>query len=494
MHSIDITEDLNIVFKSDFEKKVAELGREIDISLRGIHCLKLSNLKQIKAKYQLDDYDLLLVYIFCDLKDAKRIIFSTPLKLNQTFYSIRKYWHNARVFEQRLNAKFNLHFYMDENVVYDFLSINELNKLKRCKKYNLNFRPLFSSPSSLFPDFRISYADNGDEIGDVVLERDYSEKYLKYIESINLSEIHLYLHRFSPRNSCFYETLWCETYEKLFNLKVDFLERARRMLFFELNYSRVSLQYLSDIFFFLREESLANRLSSLVKHINEIDRMYEDLINDHLKVYPMSSLPISGVWKTFCAKKISVVLVEVEDIKAKITTSNNVLSYRFGDDKRSSVSLGLTGYTLRSNGISYDIRANDNFYLYNELENNRPLGLSGSLYDRLLVRLEDTYQSLHDTIRVLESFESRDGIFKTDLMNKKCYDDKVLFSYTETPTGELSYLCTVSENSDKLDTFSVSTPSDINLNYIEGINAFKNIEEIQLQVLSLGVTKTEVMK
>ena len=60
-----------------------------------------------------------------------------------------------------------------------------------------------------------------------------------------------------------------------------------------------------------------------------------------------------------------------------------------------AMQLGFTGAMLRGSGIEWDIRKNEPYSVYNKLDFEIPIGLTGDCYDRYLVRMEEMRQSTH---------------------------------------------------------------------------------------------------
>src|SRR3989475_3099500 len=59
-----------------------------------------------------------------------------------------------------------------------------------------------------------------------------------------------------------------------------------------------------------------------------------------------------------------------------------------------AVALGLSGPPLRGSGVPRDVRKDEPYAAYNEMEFDVPIGTAGDTYDRYLVRLEEFRQSL----------------------------------------------------------------------------------------------------
>ena len=57
--------------------------------------------------------------------------------------------------------------------------------------------------------------------------------------------------------------------------------------------------------------------------------------------------------------------------------------------------LGFTGAMLRGSGVEWDIRKNEPYSVYDKLEFDVPVGITGDCYDRYLVRMEEMRQSTH---------------------------------------------------------------------------------------------------
>ena len=58
-----------------------------------------------------------------------------------------------------------------------------------------------------------------------------------------------------------------------------------------------------------------------------------------------------------------------------------------------ALALGFTGPMLRGSGIPWDLRKKQPYEVYNELEFDIPVGVTGDCYDRYLVRIEEMRQS-----------------------------------------------------------------------------------------------------
>jgi NADH dehydrogenase (ubiquinone) Fe-S protein 2 len=87
------------------------------------------------------------------------------------------------------------------------------------------------------------------------------------------------------------------------------------------------------------------------------------------------------------------------DEMEELLTTNRIWKQRLVDigviDYRESLDLGISGVLLRSTGISWDIRKNEPYEIYNNLNFNIPLGKNGDCYDRYLIRILEMRQSIY---------------------------------------------------------------------------------------------------
>jgi NADH-quinone oxidoreductase subunit D len=117
---------------------------------------------------------------------------------------------------------------------------------------------------------------------------------------------------------------------------------------------------------------------------------------------------IGGVMRdappTWCAqitqfvKELRVALAEVETL----LTRNRIWVDRLRDlgliSKEMAIDYALSGPNLRGSGIDWDLRKNQPYLCYKDLDFDIPIGSAGDCYDRYLVRMEEMRQSM----RILE--------------------------------------------------------------------------------------------
>jgi len=86
-------------------------------------------------------------------------------------------------------------------------------------------------------------------------------------------------------------------------------------------------------------------------------------------------------------------LDEIEEL----LTNNRIWKQRVVDigivTAKDALNLGFTGVLLRGSGVLWDLRKNQPYEIYNELNFKIPVGTNGDCYDRYLIRVEEMRQS-----------------------------------------------------------------------------------------------------
>jgi NADH-quinone oxidoreductase subunit D len=97
-------------------------------------------------------------------------------------------------------------------------------------------------------------------------------------------------------------------------------------------------------------------------------------------------------------KEFAVALAETETL----LTRNRIWVDRLRNvgviSKEKAVDYGLSGPNLRGSGVNWDLRKNQPYLCYRDLDFDIPVGSVGDCYDRYLVRMEEMRQSM----RILE--------------------------------------------------------------------------------------------
>ncbi len=76
--------------------------------------------------------------------------------------------------------------------------------------------------------------------------------------------------------------------------------------------------------------------------------------------------------------------------------------------------LGFTGAMLRGSGVEWDIRKNEPYSVYEKMEFDIPIGVTGDCYDRYLVRMEELRQSTRIISQCVKWLKTNPGPVMSD--------------------------------------------------------------------------------
>ncbi len=95
----------------------------------------------------------------------------------------------------------------------------------------------------------------------------------------------------------------------------------------------------------------------------------------------------------------------IEDIES-LLDENRIFKQRTVDigtvSAKEALDWGFTGPMLRGSGVAWDLRKNQPYAVYEEIDFDIPIGKNGDCYDRYLIRMEEMKQSLRIIDQVLE--------------------------------------------------------------------------------------------
>ena len=126
-----------------------------------------------------------------------------------------------------------------------------------------------------------------------------------------------------------------------------------------------------------------------------------------------------------------------------------------------AVAIGLSGPSLRGSGVLRDVRKDEPYAAYGELEFDVPLGASGDTYDRYLVRLEEFRQSTRMIRQVLDGLPEGPVMGKVPRLIKPPAGET--YHAIESPKGELGYFIVSDGKALSPYRFRVRPPSFCNL-------------------------------
>ncbi|HEV2365061.1 MAG TPA: NADH-quinone oxidoreductase subunit D [Caulobacteraceae bacterium] len=107
----------------------------------------------------------------------------------------------------------------------------------------------------------------------------------------------------------------------------------------------------------------------------------------------------------------------LDDIEG-LLTDNRIFKQRNVDigvvPKEDALAWGFSGPMLRGSGIAWDLRRNQPYEIYEELEFEVPVGVHGDCYDRYLVRLEEMRQATRIILQCIDLLRKTPGLVLAD--------------------------------------------------------------------------------
>ena len=114
----------------------------------------------------------------------------------------------------------------------------------------------------------------------------------------------------------------------------------------------------------------------------------------------------------------SVAFPKVLDDLEVLMTRNRIFKQRNVDigvvNREQALAWGFTGVMLRGSGVAWDLRRNQPYECYDELDFDIPLGVHGDCYDRYLCRIEEMRQSIKIMRQAVDMLKKTPGLVLTD--------------------------------------------------------------------------------
>lgn len=206
------------------------------------------------------------------------------------------------------------------------------------------------------------------------------------------------------------------------------------------------------------------------------------------------------------------------DEMEEMLTDNRIWKQRLVDigtvSVKQALNWGFSGVMLRGSGVSWDLRKNQSYEIYDKLDFDVPVGVNGDCYDRYLIRIEEMRQSVNIIYQCLNQIPQglvKVNDYKINLVSKneikfsmenlinhfKLYSQGYVieqgetYSYAEAPKGEFGvYL--VSDNTNKPYRCKIKAPGFAHLQALDFIGKGHMIADIAAIIGTLDIVFGEV--
>jgi len=155
---------------------------------------------------------------------------------------------------------------------------------------------------------------------------------------------------------------------------------------------------------------------------------------------------------------------------------------------------GVTGPNLRACGLQFDLRRDDPYLRYEEVEFDIPTESAGDCYARALVRRAEVVESIRILRQIIPRLRHLDGPIRCPLPNPLAWTIPAGDTYvrTESSKGELAYYV-VSDGTEKPWRVHVRGPSSMHaVQVLEHLGVGARIEDIAQIMFSLDACPPEV--
>ena len=195
------------------------------------------------------------------------------------------------------------------------------------------------------------------------------------------------------------------------------------------------------------------------------------------------------------ARKAVAGYVEFLDEFEALLTENEILVARTQGvgilPKDLAVNASITGPMLRAAGVNYDIRKVDHYGIYDRFNFRVPLGETGDVYDRYMIRLLEMRESvkiLNEALRDIPAGPIIDPKAKLRGFRPKAGE---AYGRIEAPKGELGFYL-ISDGSPNPYRYRVRPPSLINLTVLEDMCLGQDVADVVVILGSVDIVLGEV--
>ena len=185
------------------------------------------------------------------------------------------------------------------------------------------------------------------------------------------------------------------------------------------------------------EEVCGARLTTNIGRIGGFERDFNDIAFAKIRQFLVKFPPILKEFETLFNRN-RIFIERTSGVGA--VTAETALNYSW------------SGPILRATGVDYDVRANEPYASYQDFDFDIPVGTTGDVYDRYIVRNEEMWQSLRIIEQAMQKLEKEPkGVFHADVpefylpakenvynnMEALIYHFKIVMGEIDTPKTEV---------------------------------------------------------
>ncbi len=159
-----------------------------------------------------------------------------------------------------------------------------------------------------------------------------------------------------------------------------------------------------------------------------------------------------------------------------------------------AIAMSAAGPLLRASGVNYDVRRAEPYSYYPQLDFDVAVRYNGDVYDRLLVRIDEMYQSLRILRQVLPHLRETEGgpIFEGKPQYAVRTPAGEAYGRVENPKGELGYYITSKQRAGNPERYHIRAPSFINLTTLGPMSIGHKVADVVTILGSIDIVLGEV--
>lgn len=287
------------------------------------------------------------------------------------------------------------------------------------KNPNETLLPLNIGPShpATHGTLRIMALLNGETIEKADVEIGYLHRcFEKMSETHSYTQVIPFTDRLNYCSAPMNNIGFCKLVERMMGVEIPLKAQAIRIILAEL--SRV-IDHMVCIGANAVDVGALTGFFYLFQHRERVYNLFEKYCGARLTV---SMTRIGGMmadapegWFDEVLQMVKVLKKGIDEVDALLTKNRIWMERTQGIGTLSAqeaIQWGLTGPCLRACGVNFDLRKSNPYYGYESLDFDVPVGTTGDVYDRYLVRMEEIRQSLKIVEQVARNIPSGDYIIK----------------------------------------------------------------------------------
>jgi NADH:ubiquinone oxidoreductase subunit D len=346
--------------------------------------------------YQLHDKNY-LCYYFYDFESDAKFSLVTEVVRGGILYSIANLWSNATEFEAKILSEFSLSFY-------------EEYKFRPPKRDIANYLERFNIEKDLGLDGscdQLEFTLKDNLIFSAKLQRGLHHIGLQdMLCKMDLGNAYITLENYFGIQGGAYLDLVSNILEQNKSIKVPDRAKAIRMVILELQRILGHLLYCNHIARVFENNYLFHHNAVWMRNIQALLVSYSGNACGHNTIrYGGVAYDVNQTWNSRVIDELTLFQGDLQRI------TKNLMGLRESEhnlnlplvSKKEIFNWSLSGPLARCGGVNLDLRKRQNKYFYSDVDFDVPVGVKGTLFDYIMVRIEEAIQSAKIIVQVLDN-------------------------------------------------------------------------------------------